>query len=165
MKKNHALKSAILSFRSANHQWNPKRQRPEPWQLFNTKIHKGETVRAFPLSNWTERDIWHYILQENIPLPNLYLAAIRPVILRDGMLIMVDDQRLEVQSHEEIIQKKVRFRTLGCYPLTAAMESNADTIELVIAEIMANHSSERQGRLIDVDEIGSMEKKKREGYF
>ena len=158
-------KERILSFRNEAHQWEPKRQRPEPWQLFNTKIHPGESVRAFPLSNWTERDIWQYILRENIPLPALYLAKIRPVILRDGMLIMVDDERLQVRPEEEIMQKMVRFRTLGCYPLTAAMESDATTVPEIIAEIMKDTSSERHGRLIDADQIGSMEKKKREGYF
>ena len=158
-------KERILSFRSKTHQWEPKMQRPEPFGLFNTQIAKGESVRAFPLSNWTERDIWHYILRENIPLPSLYLAKERDVIKRDGMLIMVDDERLNVKPDERVMNKKVRFRTLGCYPLTAAMESDATTVEQVIAEIIADTSSERQGRLIDNDQIGSMEKKKRDGYF
>ncbi|MCH9852617.1 MAG: sulfate adenylyltransferase subunit CysD [Alphaproteobacteria bacterium] len=158
-------KERILSFRSKTHQWEPQKQRPEPFGLFNTQLAKGESVRAFPLSNWTERDIWHYILRENIPLPSLYLAKERKVIKRDGMLIMVDDERLDVKPDERVMNKKVRFRTLGCYPLTAAMESEAETVGQVIAEIIADTSSERQGRLIDNDQIGSMEKKKHDGYF
>ncbi len=158
-------KERILSFRSKTHQWEPQRQRPEPWNLFNTQISQGESVRAFPLSNWTENDIWQYILRENIPLPALYFAKTRPVIERDNMLMMVDDDRLVLAEHESVMMKKVRFRTLGCYPLTAAMESDAETMQQVIAEIMTHHASEREGRLIDSDQIGSMEKKKREGYF
>ena len=158
-------KERIFSFRDQQHRWNPKDQRPELWNLFNTKIGANENVRVFPLSNWTELDVWQYIYRENIPIVPLYLASKRPIIERDGMLIMVDDNRLEVKSNEKIIEKTVRFRTLGCYPLTGAVESSASTIEEIILELLESKNSERQGRLIDKDQIGSMEIKKQEGYF
>ena len=160
-------KERIFSFRDAQHTWNPKNQRPEMWKIFNARINKGENIRVFPISNWTELDIWQYILRENIEIVPLYFAAKRPVIERDGMLIMVDDKRVEKQFQpgEKPIQKMVRFRTLGCYPLTGAIESNAETLEAVIREMLIVRTSERQGRLIDQDEAASMEKKKREGYF
>lgn len=158
-------KERIFSFRDNNHSWDPKNQRPELWNLFNTKIGTNESVRVFPLSNWTEFDIWQYIYQENIPIVPLYLAAKRPVILRNDMLIMVDDDRLKIRDNEKIESKLVRFRTLGCYPLTAAMESKASSVEEIILELLESKHSERQGRLIDTDQIGSMEIKKREGYF
>jgi len=158
-------KERIFSFRDRKHRWDPKNQKPELWNLFNTKIDKGESVRVFPLSNWTEIDIWQYIYQENIPLVPLYFAKIRPIIRRNDMMIMVDDDRLNIKENEKIEQKKVRFRTLGCYPLTAAVESNASTVEEIIIELLESKYSERQGRLIDNDQIGSMEKKKQEGYF
>ncbi len=158
-------KERIFSFRDNNHSWDPKNQRPELWNLFNTKIGTNESVRVFPLSNWTELDIWQYIYQENIPIVPLYLAAKRPVILRNDMLIMVDDDRLKIRDNEKIESKLVRFRTLGCYPLTAAMESKASSVEEIILELLESKHSERQGRLIDTDQIGSMEIKKREGYF
>ena len=158
-------KERIFSFRDNNHSWDPKNQRPELWNLFNTKIGTNESVRVFPLSNWTELDIWQYIYQENIPIVPLYLAAKRPVILRNEMLIMVDDDRLKIRDNEKIESKLVRFRTLGCYPLTAAMESKASSVEEIILELLESKHSERQGRLIDTDQIGSMEIKKREGYF
>ena len=157
-------KERVFSFRSAQHRWDPKNQRPELWNLYNARIHKGESVRIFPLSNWTELDIWLYIYRENIPVPSLYLAADRPTVIRDGMLIMVDDDRLRADPGEVKI-RKVRFRTLGCYPLTGAVESEADTLEAVITEMLTVTSSERQGRAIDHDEAASMEKKKQEGYF
>ena len=158
-------KERIFSFRDKKHRWDPKNQKPELWNLFNTKIDKGESVRVFPLSNWTEIDIWQYIYQENIPLVPLYFSKIRSVIRRNDMMIMVDDDRLKIKENEEIEQKKVRFRTLGCYPLTAAVESDATTVEEIIIELLESKYSERQGRLIDNDQIGSMEKKKQEGYF
>ena len=158
-------KERIFSFRDKNHRWDPKNQKPELWNLFNTKINTDESVRVFPLSNWTELDIWQYIYQEKIPIVPLYLAKTRPIIKRDGMMIMVDDDRLEIKQNEKIEQKKVRFRTLGCYPLTAAMESSATNVEEIIIELLETKYSERQGRLIDSDQIGSMEIKKQEGYF
>ena len=158
-------KERIFSFRDKNHRWDPKNQKPELWNLFNTKINTDESVRVFPLSNWTELDIWQYIYQEKIPIVPLYLAKTRPIIKRDGMMIMVDDDRLEIKRNEKIEQKKVRFRTLGCYPLTAAMESAATNVEEIIIELLETKYSERQGRLIDSDQIGSMEIKKQEGYF
>ena len=158
-------KERIFSFRDKKHRWDPKNQKPELWNLFNTKIDKGESVRVFPLSNWTEIDIWQYIYQENIPLVPLYFSKIRPIIRRNNMMIMVEDDRLKIKENEKIEQKKVRFRTLGCYPLTAAVESDATTVEEIIIELLESKYSERQGRLIDNDQIGSMEKKKQEGYF
>ena len=158
-------KERIFSFRNKKHHWDPKNQKPELWNLFNTKIDKGESVRVFPLSNWTEIDIWQYIYQENIPLVPLYFSKIRSVITRNDMMIMVDDDRLKIKENEKIEQKKVRFRTLGCYPLTAAVESDATTVKEIIIELLESKYSERQGRLIDNDQIGSMEKKKQEGYF
>ena len=158
-------KERIFSFRDKKHRWDPKNQKPELWNLFNTKIDQGESVRVFPLSNWTEIDIWQYIYQENIPLVPLYFSKIRSVIRRNDMMIMVDDDRLKIKENEKIEQKKVRFRTLGCYPLTAAVESDATTVEEIIIELLESKYSERQGRLIDNDQIGSMEKKKQEGYF
>ncbi len=158
-------KERIFSFRDKKHRWDPKNQKPELWNLFNTKIDQGESVRVFPLSNWTEIDIWQYIYQENIPLVPLYFSKIRPIIRRNDMMIMVDDDRLKIKENEKLEQKKVRFRTLGCYPLTAAVESDATTVEEIITELLESKYSERQGRLIDNDQIGSMEKKKQEGYF
>ena len=158
-------KERIFSFRNAQHRWDPKSQRPELWNLYNARIHKGESVRAFPLSNWTELDIWLYIYREKIPVPSLYLAAERPVVERDGALIMVDDGRLPLREGEVPAMKRVRVRTLGCYPLTGAIESDADTLEKIIAEMLVATTSERQGRVIDHDPTASMEKKKQEGYF
>jgi len=158
-------KERIFSFRSAQHRWDPKNQRPELWDVYNTRIQKGESVRVFPISNWTELDVWLYIYRENIPVPSLYLARERPVVDRDGTLIMVDDERLPLREGEVPMVKRVRFRTLGCYPLTGAIESDADTLEKVIAEMLVARSSERQGRVIDHDPTASMEKKKQEGYF
>ena len=158
-------KERVFSFRDINHRWDPKNQRPELWSLFNTKIGNNESVRVFPLSNWTEVDVWQYIYQENIPIVPLYFAAKRPVIKRDDMLIMVDDDRLEINKNEKVEEKLVRFRTLGCYPLTAAIESKASNIEEIIIELLESKNSERQGRLIDSDQIGSMEIKKQDGYF
>ncbi len=158
-------KERILSFRDASHGWDPKNQRPELWQLYNTRVQPGETMRAFPLSNWTELDVWQYILAERVAIVPLYLAAPRPVVTRDGMLIMVDDARMRLRPGETPETRMIRFRTLGCYPLTGAVESEADDLEAVIAEMMVSRTSERQGRAIDHDEAGSMEKKKREGYF
>ncbi|MAQ16240.1 MAG: sulfate adenylyltransferase subunit CysD [Sandaracinus sp.] len=158
-------KERIYSFRDEHHQWDPKNQRPELWNLYNGRIRKGESVRAFPISNWTELDVWLYILVEQIPIVPLYLAAERPVVEREGTLIMVDDDRLPLKPGEKPEMKKVRFRTLGCYPLTGAVESEAETVEEVIQEMLMTKFSERQGRLIDFDESASMEKKKREGYF
>jgi len=158
-------KERIFSFRSVQHRWDPRRQRPELWSLYNARKHAGESIRVFPLSNWTELDVWQYIWQQSIPVVPLYLAAPRPVVERDGMLIMVDDERLPLRPGEQPMVKKVRFRTLGCYPLTGAIESNADTVESVIGEMLAATTSERQGRVIDHDAAGSMELKKREGYF
>jgi sulfate adenylyltransferase subunit 2 len=158
-------KERIFSFRNEQHRWDPKNQRPELWNLYNTRIHKGESVRVFPLSNWTELDIWLYIYRENIPVPSLYLSANRPVVARDGTWIMVDDERLPMAEGESPVMKKVRFRTLGCYPLTGAVESDADTLEKIIAEMLVATTSEREGRVIDHDPGASMEKKKQEGYF
>lgn len=158
-------KERIFSFRTASHAWDPRNQRPELWSLYNTRIRAGESIRVFPLSNWTELDIWEYILAESIPIVPLYFAKERPVVIRDGALIMVDDARLPLQPDEVPKMMRVRFRTLGCYPLTGAIPSSADTLEEVVAEIRAARQSERQGRLIDTDETASMERKKREGYF
>ena len=158
-------KERVFSFRNAQHRWDPKNQRPELWNLYNARIHKGESVRAFPLSNWTELDIWLYIYREQIEVPSLYFARQRPVVERDGALIMVDDERLPLHVGEVPMQKQVRFRTLGCYPLTGAIESEADTLEKIIAEMLVATTSERQGRVIDQDPSASMEKKKQEGYF
>ena len=158
-------KERIFSFRDKNHHWDPKNQKPELWNLFNTKINKDESVRVFPLSNWTEIDVWQYIYQEKIPIVPLYFAKTRPIIKRNNMLIMIDDDRIQVKQSEKIEQLKVRFRTLGCYPLTAAVESSASSVEEIIIELLETKYSERQGRLIDNDQIGSMEKKKQEGYF
>ena len=158
-------KERIFSFRNAQHRWDPKNQRPELWNLYNARIHKGESVRVFPISNWTELDVWLYIFRENIPVPSLYLAQERPVVERDGSLIMVDDERLPLRDGETPRMRKVRFRTLGCYPLTGAIESEADTLEKIIAEMLVATTSERQGRVIDHDPTASMEKKKQEGYF
>lgn len=158
-------KERIFSFRNAQHTWDPKNQRPEMWNIYNTRIAPGESIRVFPLSNWTEADIWQYIMQENIPIVPLYFAKERPVVERDGMLIMKDDDRMELRPGEKIENRMVRFRTLGCYPLTGAIESDAADLESIVAEMLVAKTSERQGRLIDKDEAGSMEKKKREGYF
>ena len=158
-------KERVYSFRDENHRWDPKNQRPELWNLYNGKVKKGESIRVFPLSNWTELDIWQYIYMENIPIVPLYLAKKRPVVERDGVTIMVDDDRLPLKEGEVPEMKMVRFRTLGCYPLTGAVESEATTLPEIIQEMLLTTSSERQGRVIDSDEAGSMEKKKREGYF
>ena len=158
-------KERVYSFRDKNHRWDPKNQRPELWNIYNGKIDKGESIRVFPLSNWTELDIWQYIHLENIPIVPLYFAKARPVVNRDGMLIMVDDERMPIGPGEKIEMKKVRFRTLGCYPLTGAVESTATTLPEIIQEMLLTTTSERQGRLIDHDQSGSMEQKKREGYF
>jgi sulfate adenylyltransferase subunit 2 len=158
-------KERVFSVRSAQHRWDPKRQRPELWQLYNGRTAPGESVRVFPLSNWTELDVWQYIRAEEIPVVSLYLAAPRPVVERDGMLIMVDDDRLPMKPGEVPMIKQVRFRTLGCYPLSGAVESTASTIVEVIAEMLLTTTSERQGRLIDHDSAASMERKKQEGYF
>mgnify|MGYP000060685985 CR=1 FL=1 len=158
-------KERIFSFRNAHHQWDPKEQRPELWNLYNGKINDRESMRIFPLSNWTEIDIWHYILQEEIPVVPLYLAKERPVILRNGTWLMRDDDRMTLEPRETPQMRKVRFRTLGCYPLTGAIESEAETVKDLLEEIIASRTSERQGRLIDQDQASSMEKKKREGYF
>lgn len=158
-------KERIFSFRSASHRWDPKSQRPELWNIYNARVRQGESIRAFPLSNWTELDIWQYIYLEQIPIVPLYFAKPRPVVERDGMLIMADDDRLELQAGEKIEHKSVRFRTLGCYPLTGAVESTAATLPEIIQEMLLTRTSERQGRAIDHDSAGSMEKKKQEGYF
>lgn len=158
-------KERVFSFRSKSHRWDPKAQRPELWNLYNTHVSPGESVRVFPLSNWTEVDIWQYIERENIPLVPLYFAADRPVVKRDGQWIMVDDDRLELGLNEEPETRHVRFRTLGCYPLTGAVESTAASVSDIVSELMHSRTSEREGRLIDVDQIGSMERKKQEGYF
>ena len=158
-------KERIFSFRNMQHHWDPKHQRPELWNLYNTRIHTGESVRVFPISNWTELDVWLYIFRENIPVPSLYFAKPRPVVERDGSLIMVDDTRLPLRHDEAPMIKKIRFRTLGCYPLTGAIESEAETLEQVISEMLLSNTSERQGRMIDHDQSASMEKKKQEGYF
>lgn len=158
-------KERIFSFRNKNHAWDPKNQRPEMWKLFNTRINKGESIRVFPISNWTEKDIWQYIRRENIDIVPLYFAKERPVLERDGHLIMVDDDRMKLEPHEKIEMKKMRFRTLGCYPLTGGAESDADTIDAIIEETLGAVSSERTTRVIDQEAAGSMERRKREGYF
>jgi sulfate adenylyltransferase subunit 2 len=158
-------KERIFSFRSATHRWDPKNQRPELWNLYNARVKPGESIRAFPISNWTELDIWQYIYLENIPIVPLYYSKVRPVIERDGMLILKDDDRIKLAPGEKVQMKSVRFRTLGCYPLTGAVESEATTLPEIIQEMLLTRTSERQGRLIDHDQAGSMEKKKQEGYF
>jgi len=158
-------KERVYSFRDENHRWDPKNQRPELWNIYNSQINKGESIRVFPMSNWTELDIWQYIYAEGIEIPSLYLAKPRPVVYRDGVLIMVDDDRMPLHEGETPQMKSVRFRTLGCYPLTGAVESVADTLPQVIQEMLLTKTSERQGRVIDNDSSGSMEKKKMEGYF
>ena len=158
-------KERVFSFRSAQHRWDPKNQRPELWRVYNARKHKGESIRVFPMSNWTELDIWQYIYLRDIPIVPLYFAAERPVVERDGALIMVDDDRMPLHPGEKPMVKKVRFRTLGCYPLTGAIESTADTLPAIIQEMLLTTSSERQGRVIDHDQSASMEKKKQEGYF
>ena len=158
-------KERIFSFRTAAHAWDPKNQRPELWRVYNTRINKGESIRVFPLSNWTELDIWQYILAENIPIVPLYFAKKRPIVERDGTLIMRDDERMKLKSDEKVEDRLVRFRTLGCYPLTGAIESGASSLEDIVTEMFTARTSERQGRLIDSDEKASMEKKKKEGYF
>ncbi|KRE72042.1 sulfate adenylyltransferase [Paenibacillus sp. Soil750] len=158
-------KERIFSFRNKNHAWDPKNQRPEMWKLFNTRINKGESTRVFPISNWTEKDIWQYIRRENIDIVPLYFAKERPVLERDGHLIMVDDDRMKLEPHEKIEMKKMRFRTLGCYPLTGGAESEANTIDAIIEETLGAVSSERTTRVIDQEAAGSMERRKREGYF
>ena len=163
--ENSRAKERIFSFRNEAHAWDPKNQRPEMWKLFNSKIFKGEEVRAFPLSNWTEKDIWQYIKRENIEIPSLYFAKERPVIERDGNIIMVDDDRLKLRPGEKIEYKKVRFRTLGCYPLTGGVESDAETLDEIIEETLSAVESERTSRVIDHEAAGSMERRKKEGYF
>ena len=158
-------KERVFSFRSAQHRWDPKNQRPELWRLYNARKRRGESVRVFPLSNWTELDVWLYIHAEQIPIVPLYLAAERPVVDRDGTLIMVDDDRIPLEPGERPMKKRVRFRTLGCYPLTGAIESEAASVEAIIAEMLRTRTSERQGRVIDRDQSASMERKKQEGYF
>ena len=158
-------KERIYSFRSETHRWDPKNQRPELWNIYNARVKPGESIRAFPLSNWTELDIWQYIYLENIPIVPLYYSKVRPVVERDGMLILMDDDRIKLGPGEEVQMKSVRFRTLGCYPLTGAVESDAATLPEIIQEMLLTRTSERQGRLIDHDQAGSMEKKKQEGYF
>jgi sulfate adenylyltransferase subunit 2 len=158
-------KERVFSFRSARHRWDPKQQRPELWSLYNARKRPGESLRVFPLSNWTELDVWQYIYLEHIPIVPLYFAAERPVVERDGTLIMVDDERMPLGDQEKPVMRKVRFRTLGCYPLTGAIESNADTLPKIIQEMLLTRTSERQGRVIDHDAAASMEKKKQEGYF
>jgi sulfate adenylyltransferase subunit 2 len=158
-------KERVFSFRSANHRWDPKRQRPELWNLYNARKAKGESIRVFPISNWTELDIWQYIHLENIEIVPLYFSAPRPTVKRDGLLLMVDDERFRLQPHETPVMRSVRFRTLGCYPLTGAVESEARTLPEVIQEMLLTTTSERQGRAIDHDQAASMEKKKQEGYF
>ena len=158
-------KERVFSFRTTQHQWDPKNQRPELWRLYNARRNRGESIRVFPLSNWTELDIWQYIESENIEIVPLYFAAERPVVEREGMLIMVDDERMPLGDGEKPALRRVRFRTLGCYPLTAAVESDADTLPAIVREMMLARTTERQGRMIDHDSSGSMEKKKKEGYF
>jgi sulfate adenylyltransferase subunit 2 len=158
-------KERVYSFRDEHHRWDPKNQRPELWNIYNGKVNQGESIRVFPLSNWTELDIWQYIYLENIEIPGLYLSKPRPVVERDGMLLMVDDERMELKEGEVVEEKMVRFRTLCCYPLTGAVESEATTLPEIIQEMLLTTTSERQGRAIDHDSSGSMEKKKREGYF
>ena len=159
------FRSRVLSFRTAQHRWDPKNQRPEFWRLYNTRKAQGESLRVFPISNWTEADVWDYIARENIPVVPLYFAKARPVVERDGALIMRDDERLPLRDGEKVEMRMVRFRTLGCYPLTGAVESAASTLPAIIAEMRASRASERQGRVIDHDGAGSMEAKKQEGYF
>jgi sulfate adenylyltransferase subunit 2 len=158
-------KERVYSFRDRHHRWDPKNQRPELWNLYNGRVNKGESIRVFPLSNWTELDVWQYIHLEQIPIVPLYFAAERPVVIRDGVMIMVDDDRLQLKPGEKPVHKRVRFRTLGCYPLTGAVESDATTLPEIIQEMLLAKTSERQGRVIDNDEEGSMEDKKKEGYF
>ncbi|GJL55534.1 MAG: sulfate adenylyltransferase subunit 2 [Nitrospirales bacterium] len=158
-------KERVLSFRTSTHRWDPKNQRPELWNIYNTRVRNGESLRAFPLSNWTEIDVWEYIHQEKIPVVPLYFAKERPVVERDDMLIMVDDDRLPLRPGEKPVMRSVRFRTLGCYPLSGAIESTASSLPEIIQEMLGSRNSERQGRLIDHDSVGSMEKKKQEGYF
>jgi sulfate adenylyltransferase subunit 2 len=158
-------KERVFSFRAAGHRWDPRKQRPEMWRLLNGRLGTGESVRVFPLSNWTEKDVWRYIIREKLDVVPLYFAAERPTIVRNGQILMVDDNRLKPKAGEEIKMRKIRFRTLGCYPLTAAIDSDADTIESVVLETLNAQTSERQGRLIDHDQAGAMEKKKQEGYF
>ncbi len=158
-------KERIFSFRSSAHRWDPKNQRPELWRLYNARKARGESVRVFPISNWTELDVWQYIHMENIPVVPLYFAALRPTVMRDGLIIMVDDERLPLQAGELPVQRSIRFRTLGCYPLTGAVESTATTTPEIIREMLLTATSERQGRAIDTDQAASMEKKKQEGYF
>ena len=158
-------KERIFSFRNKAHAWDPKNQRPEMWKLFNTKLFQGEEVRVFPLSNWTEKDIWQYIKRENIEIPSLYFAKERPVVYRDGNIIMVDDDRMRLKEGEQVVNKKVRFRTLGCYPLTGGVESDAETLDEIIEETLSAVLSERTSRVIDNEAAGSMERRKREGYF
>jgi len=158
-------KERIYSFRSETHRWDPKNQRPELWNIYNARVKPGESIRAFPLSNWTELDIWQYIYLEEIPIVPLYYSKVRPVVERDGMLILMDDDRIKLLPGEKVQMKSVRFRTLGCYPLTGAVESDAATLPEIIQEMLLTRTSERQGRLIDYDSAGSMEKKKQEGYF
>jgi sulfate adenylyltransferase subunit 2 len=158
-------KERVFSIRTSTHRWDPKKQRPELWDLYNGYKEKNESIRAFPLSNWTELDVWQYIYREQIPIIPLYFASYRPVIERDGILMMVDDDRIKLFKNEKIQIKKVRFRTLGCYPLTGAIESNADDLASIVLELLQSNSSERQGRVIDLDSNASMEKKKQEGYF
>lgn len=158
-------KERIFSFRNKNHAWDPKNQKPEIWKLYNTRINKGESMRVFPLSNWTEKDIWQYIKRENIDIVPLYFAKERPVVYRDGNIIMVDDDRMKIEPDEEVVMKEVRFRTLGCYPLTGSLESEADTLDKIIEETLGAVSSERTSRVIDQEASGSMERRKREGYF
>jgi sulfate adenylyltransferase subunit 2 len=158
-------KERVYSFRDKNHRWDPKNQRPELWNIYNGRVDKGESIRVFPLSNWTELDIWQYIHLEGIPIVPLYFAAKRPVVERDGTLIMVDDDRMPIGPDDKVEEKMVRFRTLGCYPLTGAVESGATTLPEIIQEMLLTTTSERQGRVIDHDSSGSMEKKKQEGYF
>jgi sulfate adenylyltransferase subunit 2 len=158
-------KERVFSFRSANHHWDPKNQRPEIWNLYNGKKAKGETIRIFPISNWTELDIWQYIQLKNIPIVPLYFAAPRPTVLRNGLILMVDDERFRLEPGERVVERSIRFRTLGCYPLSGAIESRAATLPEVIQEMLLTTTSERQGRAIDHDQAASMEKKKQEGYF
>jgi sulfate adenylyltransferase subunit 2 len=158
-------KERIFSFRSANHRWDPKRQRPELWRLYNARKARGESIRVFPLSNWTELDVWQYIHLQNIPIVPLYFAALRPTVERDGMILMVDDERFPLRPGEQPVMRSIRFRTLGCYPLTGAVQSDAATLPQIIKEMLLTTTSERQGRAIDHDQAASMEKKKQEGYF
>ena len=159
-------KERVFSFRDRNHRWDPKRQRPELWSLYNVRKNKGESMRVFPLSNWTELDVWQYILREGIDIVPLYFAADRPTVVRDGLILMVDDERMRFEEGEEVVSRRVRFRTLGCYPLSGAIESDAASVEDIVAEMLASSTSERQGRVIDRDAgSASMEKKKQEGYF